>query len=57
MFKFFWLWDLSEGPHEIEIIAEKVMTRMDNVNSKGSPGPDGVHPGVSREPEDEADKQ
>lgn len=35
----------------------KVMTQMDNVNSRGSPGPDGAHPGVSRELEDEADKQ
>lgn len=30
---------------------------MGNMNSRVSPGPDGVHPGVSREPEDEADKQ
>lgn len=30
---------------------------MDNTNSRGSPGPDGVHSGVSREPEDEAEKQ
>lgn len=57
MLKSFWLWDLSEGPLEIEIIVEKVKTQMDNTNSKGSPGPDGVHPGVSKEPEDETDKQ
>lgn len=57
MSKSFWLWDLSEGPHEIEINAENAKTQMDIVNSRGSPGPDGLHPGVSRESEDEADKQ
>jgi len=29
---------------------------MDRINSRISPGPDGVHPGISREPEDEADE-
>lgn len=38
-------------------MAEKVKTQMDTTSSWGSPGPDGVHPGVSREPGDEADKQ
>lgn len=33
------------------------MTQTDKVNSRGSPGPDGAHTGVSRELEDEADKQ
>lgn len=56
MLEFFCLRDLSEDPAEIEIIIENIMTHMDKMKSRCTLGPDGVHPGVPTELEDEEDK-
>lgn len=60
MLESFCLGDLSEeseDPSKIEIIVKKILTQMDKMKSRSSTGPDGAHPGVPRELEDEGDKQ